>query len=171
MKVYLGLGSNQSPDFHIRQALDALYQQFGNLRISPVYESAAVGFSGDNFLNLVVEINTSLSVGELLQTLRTIENQNGRNRTAPRFSGRTLDIDILLYGDVVGVVEGVTTPQLLGLVLQVQQPHQLPQGGVLVGGLQIEGDVVRGEEFDQLHGIGSRSEGTIAGAREPVPRR
>ena len=111
MKVYLGLGSNQSPEFHIRQALDALYQRFENLRISPVYESAAVGFSGDNFLNLVVEVATELPVGELLQTLRTIENQNGRNRTAPRFSGRTLDIDILLYGDAVGVVDGVTLPR------------------------------------------------------------
>lgn len=111
MKVYLGLGSNQKPEFHIHQALDALYQQFGVLRISPVYESAAVGFSGDNFLNLVVEITAELSVGELLQTLRNIENQNGRNRAAPRFSGRTLDIDILLYGNAVGVVDGVKLPR------------------------------------------------------------
>jgi 2-amino-4-hydroxy-6-hydroxymethyldihydropteridine diphosphokinase len=111
MTVYLGLGSNQRPDFHIRQALDALHKHFGAVRISPVYESAAVGFSGDNFLNLVVEVDTGLSVGELLQTLRTIENQNGRNRSAPRFSGRTLDIDILLYNDVVGVVDGVKLPR------------------------------------------------------------
>lgn len=111
MKVYLGLGSNQRPDFHIRQALDALRQRFGALRVSPVYESAAVGFSGDNFLNLVVEVETALSVGELLQALRTIENQNGRNRSAPRFSGRTLDIDILLYGEAVGMVDGVKLPR------------------------------------------------------------
>lgn len=111
MRVFLGLGSNQMPDFHIARALEALQRRFGELRISPVYESAAVGFDGDNFLNLAVELNTSVSVGELLQTLRKIENQNGRNRAAPRFSGRTLDIDILLYGDVVGEVDGVKLPR------------------------------------------------------------
>lgn len=111
MKVFLGLGSNQEPEFHIARALDALYLQFGELRISPVYESAAVGFDGANFLNLVVAIETSLLVKDLLQALRTIENDNGRDRSAPRFSGRTLDIDILLYGDAVGEVDGVTLPR------------------------------------------------------------
>lgn len=110
-KVYLGLGSNQRPDFHIQQALNALNQRFEGMRVSSIYESAAVGFSGDNFLNLVVEVETALSVGALLQTLRDIENQNGRNRSAPRFSGRTLDIDILLYGDAIGVVDGVKLPR------------------------------------------------------------
>lgn len=111
MKVYLGLGSNQRPDFHIHRALDALHQCFERMRVSPIYESAAVGFSGDNFLNLVVEVATALSVGELLHKLRDIENQNGRDRAAPRFSGRTLDIDILLYGDAVGTVDGVKLPR------------------------------------------------------------
>lgn len=111
MKVFLGLGSNKKPDFHIARALDSLNAQFGTLRMSPVYESAAVGFKGDNFLNLVVEIETSLPVKDLLQTLRAIENANGRDRSAPRFSGRTLDIDILMYGDVVGEVDGVTLPR------------------------------------------------------------
>jgi 2-amino-4-hydroxy-6-hydroxymethyldihydropteridine diphosphokinase len=111
MKVFLGLGSNQEPELHIARALDALYVQFGELHISPVYESAAVGFDGANFLNLVVAIEMSLPVKDLLQTLRTIENNNGRDRTAPRFSGRTLDIDILLYGDAVGEVDGVTLPR------------------------------------------------------------
>ncbi len=111
MKVFLGLGSNQKPEFHIARALDALYVQFGEMHISPVYESAAVGFDGANFLNLVVEIETVLPVRDLLQALRTIENDNGRDRSAPRFSGRTLDIDILLYGDAVGEVDGVTLPR------------------------------------------------------------
>lgn len=111
MRVFLGLGSNQKPEFHIARALDALSEFFSELKISPVYESAAVGFSGANFLNLVVEIETSLAVKDLLQTLRAIENDNGRDRSAPRFSGRTLDIDILLYGDAVGEVDGVTLPR------------------------------------------------------------
>jgi len=111
MKVYLGLGSNKKPDFHIARALDSLYAHFHELRMSPVYESAAVGFNGDNFLNLVVEIETSLAVKDLLQTLRAIESANGRDRSAPRFSGRTLDIDILMYGDTVGEVDGVRLPR------------------------------------------------------------
>lgn len=111
MKVFLGLGSNQNARFHIARALDALQEKFSPVRISSVYESAAVGFVGDNFLNLVVEIQTKLPVKDLLQRLREIENENGRDRTTPRFSARTLDIDILLYGDLIGDIDGVKLPR------------------------------------------------------------
>lgn len=110
-QVYLGLGSNTQPQTHIANALDALHVQFTELVLSPVYESKAVGFDGDNFLNLVVHVQTDLSVGELLTNLRTIENNNGRDRSAPRFSGRTLDIDILTYDDLQGVIDGVQLPR------------------------------------------------------------
>ncbi|MBC6903916.1 2-amino-4-hydroxy-6-hydroxymethyldihydropteridine diphosphokinase [Saccharophagus sp. K07] len=111
MKVFLGLGSNRNAPYHISQALLALRKCFGAVNISPVYESKSVGFVGNNFLNLVVQIETDLSVGDLLQELRCIENDNGRDRTAPRFSARTLDIDILLYGDAVGDIDGVKLPR------------------------------------------------------------
>lgn len=109
--VYLGLGSNKNAPFYLDRALTALEDSFGQLRISPVYESESVGFQGSNFFNLVVRIETALSVGDLLRELRAIENANDRDRSAPKFSSRTLDIDILLYGDWVGEFDGVLLPR------------------------------------------------------------
>lgn len=109
--VFLSLGSNIDAEKNITAALDALHADFGELIISSVFESEAVGFSGDNFYNLVVAIDTELSVGELSQHLKAIEDANGRARSGPKFSGRTLDIDILTYGDLVGVVDGVELPR------------------------------------------------------------
>lgn len=111
VNVYLSLGSNIETQKHIVAALDALQDDFGELEISSVFESEAVGFSGDNFYNLVVGVKTVLSVGELSQHLKDIEDANGRKRCGPKFSGRTLDIDILTYGNVVGIVDGVELPR------------------------------------------------------------
>lgn len=110
-RVYLGLGSNIDRERHIRAALRALEEHFDVLLISPVYESMAVGFEGDNFYNLVVGLDTDLSVGELSLLLRAIEDANGRVRGGPKFSARTLDIDILTYGNACGEIEGVQLPR------------------------------------------------------------
>lgn len=110
-QVYLSLGSNIDQARHIRACLDALENHFGQLLISPIYESEAVGFAGDNFYNLAVKVTTDLSVGELLSILRQIEDDNGRVRKCERFSARTLDIDILTYDDLVGVFDGVELPR------------------------------------------------------------
>lgn len=110
-KVYLGLGSNIDAQTHLRRALTALQETFGPLVRSPVYESEAVGFDGDNFLNMVVAVSTGFSVGDLYGILREIENSQGRDRSAPKFSGRTMDIDILLYDDLIGEVDGVVLPR------------------------------------------------------------
>jgi 2-amino-4-hydroxy-6-hydroxymethyldihydropteridine diphosphokinase len=109
--VYLGIGSNVERERHITAALDALADAFGELRISSVYESEAVGFDGDHFFNLVVGCETDLSVGNLSARLRQIENDNGRLRGGERFSARTLDIDILTYGDAVGQIDGIHLPR------------------------------------------------------------
>ncbi len=99
--VYLGLGSNIEPAKHIRSAIVALRHAFGPLDISPIYESRAVGFEGDNFLNLVVQLATHQTLSELIDTLHSIEDRLGRHRNGPKFSARTIDIDILLYGELV----------------------------------------------------------------------
>lgn len=111
VSVFLGLGSNVDREQNISHALDRLLQYFGQLSVSSVYESEAVGFSGAPFLNLVVAVTTELSVAEIMEELRSIENDCGRRRDVPRFSDRTLDIDLLLYGDTVGEVDGVTLPR------------------------------------------------------------
>lgn len=110
-RVYLSLGSNILPHSYISAALDELADCFGDLIISSVYESEAVGFEGDNFLNLVVGVDTDLSVGELSLTLKQMEDRHGRERSGPKFSGRTLDIDILTYDDLKGVVDSVSLPR------------------------------------------------------------
>jgi 2-amino-4-hydroxy-6-hydroxymethyldihydropteridine diphosphokinase len=109
--LFLGVGSNIDREANICAGLDALEQLFGELRASSVYESAAVGFAGDPFLNLVVAVETDLPVGELAHCLRELEYRMGRPADASRFSARTLDIDILTYAQLVGVVEGVELPR------------------------------------------------------------
>lgn len=110
-KINLSIGSNIDRYQHITACLDALQAQFGELSISRVFESESIGFEGDHFLNLAVAIESTLSVGELLQRLRKIEDDNGRIRNGPKFSSRTLDIDILTYDHCVGVIDGVDLPR------------------------------------------------------------
>ena len=110
-RVYLSFGSNIDREHNIRSGLDALARQCGTLTLSPVYESAAVGFDGAAFLNLVVAIDTELSVGELSALLRAIEADHGRTRGEKKFASRTLDIDILTYADATGVIDGVELPR------------------------------------------------------------
>lgn len=100
-RVYANIGSNQNRETHIRNAVRALRQQFGELTISPVYESPAFGFTGDPFYNLVVGFTSDESVDALQAIFNAIENANGRDRSQPRFSSRSLDIDLLIYDDLV----------------------------------------------------------------------
>jgi 2-amino-4-hydroxy-6-hydroxymethyldihydropteridine diphosphokinase len=110
-KVFLGLGSNLDRENNIRAGLCALNNIFGDLKLSNVYESESIGFNGSNFYNLVVSLHTDLSIAELSDTLKKIEDENGRLRSGPKYSPRTLDIDILTYGRFVGVAAGVELPR------------------------------------------------------------
>lgn len=109
--VYISIGSNIERERHITAALDALAAQFGALDISSVYESEAVGFDGENFLNLVVAVRTAASVAELSRLFKRLEADNGRRRDVPKFSARTLDLDILTYDDRTGDVDGIELPR------------------------------------------------------------
>lgn len=109
--VFVSIGSNINRTVNISGCLKALADNFGPLVLSPIYESEAVGFRGDNFYNLVAHFNTQLSVGALNVQLKAIEDDYGRERSGPKFSGRTLDIDILTYDDVVGEIDGVQLPR------------------------------------------------------------
>ena len=109
--IYLSLGSNIDREQHITAALDALFERFGSLEISTVYESIAVGFEGDSFYNLVVGINSQLSVGEITKILKHIEDCNGRDRSAPKFGPRSLDIDILTVDSLAGEIDGINLPR------------------------------------------------------------
>jgi 2-amino-4-hydroxy-6-hydroxymethyldihydropteridine diphosphokinase len=90
-----------APEQHIPQAIRDLEAIFGELRVSPVYESEAVGLEGDNFHNLVVGIYTDRSPRELVTALRALEARHGRKRAPDKFASRTLDIDLLTYGEQI----------------------------------------------------------------------
>ncbi len=109
--IYLSLGSNVEAQRNIEAAMDALADTFGELIISSVYESEAVGFEGDSFYNLVVGIHASHSIGELSKILKAVEDVQGRDRSAPKFGARSLDIDILTVDDCIGVIDGVSIPR------------------------------------------------------------
>jgi len=101
VRAWLSLGSNIQPRQHIARALVDLRERFGELVVSPVYESEAVGMEGNNFYNLVVGVWTGLSPRGLVEELHRIEARNGRQRGSERFVPRTLDIDLLTYGEQV----------------------------------------------------------------------
>ncbi len=89
----------------------ALRAVFHNVRASKVYENKAIGFAGDNFYNFVVSCDTELGMHETLAELRRIEDEHGRDRAQPRYSSRTLDLDLLLYDDLVIDDEAVQLPR------------------------------------------------------------
>lgn len=109
--VFLGIGSNIERERYITAGLDALCSVFGQLALSSVYDSPAVGFVGQPFLNLVAAATTDLPLATLAERLRHIEVEHGRPANATRFSPRHLDIDILTYDDLVGTFGGVTLPR------------------------------------------------------------
>lgn len=100
-RVYVSIGSNIDRDRNIRAAVQALRARFGNVKISSVYESAAEGFDGDDFYNLVAAFESDDSLERISEQLAAIEKTQGRDRSGPRFGPRTLDIDVLLYGSLV----------------------------------------------------------------------
>jgi 2-amino-4-hydroxy-6-hydroxymethyldihydropteridine diphosphokinase len=105
-RVYLSLGSNQEPHRYLRAALDELRARFGAVDVSPAYRSAAVGFDGADFINLAVGMDTDLSPMALNDWLHALEDRHGRRRDVPRYADRTLDLDIVLYDDLVTQGDG-----------------------------------------------------------------
>lgn len=110
-EVFVGIGSNLQPRRWIAASLRCLRARYGSLRISPVYESVPMGLEGGNFLNLVVFFETSESPRALQENLHGIEAQNGRRRNRPGDGSRTLDLDLLLYDDLLIDEPGLTIPR------------------------------------------------------------
>ena len=110
-KIYISIGSNIDAANNIRLAIHALQDHYGKLILSSVYESEAVGFNGDNFLNLVAAVKTDEDVYTVAARLRTIEDKNGRDRSGPKFSSRTVDLDLLLYDDLILQKENLDIPR------------------------------------------------------------
>ncbi|MBD9564415.1 MULTISPECIES: 2-amino-4-hydroxy-6-hydroxymethyldihydropteridine diphosphokinase [unclassified Pseudomonas] len=108
-QVYLGLGSNIEREAHLQAGLDALAGFLVDIRCSAVFESQAVGIKSGPFFNFVVSAFTDLPLMELDRRLKFIEADNGRY--APDRKGLPLDIDVLLFGDLVGNFDGLILPR------------------------------------------------------------
>ncbi|GAB4509413.1 MAG: 2-amino-4-hydroxy-6-hydroxymethyldihydropteridine diphosphokinase [Sulfuricaulis sp.] len=109
-RVYVGIGSNIDRENSIRGAVRELTTHYGHLTLSSVYESKALGFEGENFFNLVTGFDSAESIEAIKETLSRIESRLGRVRQENRFSARTLDLDLLLYGDAVRHDDKVKLP-------------------------------------------------------------
>lgn len=108
-RIFLGLGSNIDRDQHLQAGLDALAGFLQDVQCSPVFESLPVGIKSGPFYNLVVSAQTDLPLIELDRRLKFIEADNGRY--APNRKGLPLDIDVLLYDDLVGNFDGLILPR------------------------------------------------------------
>ncbi len=136
-RIYVGLGGNVERETKIRQAVDLLRVQFGEVELSPVYDSVAVGFDGSDFLNLVAAFDTSFEVEAVAAAFYDIEQRLGRDRSLPKFASRPIDLDILTYDDLILEVPGtrIPRPEILenAFVLKPLQdiaPHRLhPETG------------------------------------------
>jgi 2-amino-4-hydroxy-6-hydroxymethyldihydropteridine diphosphokinase len=109
-RVYVSVGSNIDRERNIALALRLLEASFGELQRSSVYESEAVGFDSDPFYNLVVGFDTRDTPREIQEVLNCIEEASGRIRTTG-LSARSLDLDLLLYDDLVSEADGLMLPR------------------------------------------------------------
>lgn len=110
-RAYISVGSNVEPERHIEGALKALSARYGQVLESRTYQTPAEGFEGEDFLNLVLGIDTDEPVAAVMAFLREIETAEGRVRGGPRFAPRTLDLDLLTYGDLVSAAPGPVLPR------------------------------------------------------------
>jgi len=110
-EVYIAAGSNVEPAQNLRLALAELALRFPGMRRSRAYRNRAVGFEGEDFINLVVGFDTELPIPEVIRQLQEVEALCGRERQAPKWAPRAMDLDILLYGDTVLDQPGLVLPR------------------------------------------------------------
>lgn len=137
VRVYLGLGSNVEPRKYLRLGINELSRRYGVLELSNIYRSKAVGFDGDDFLNLVAGLETDASPQSIHDSIEALHVLADRKRGESRFSPRTLDIDLLLYGDQVIETGPVRVPRadvlkysfVLGPLAEIAPNLKHPQTG------------------------------------------
>jgi len=110
-QVLVAAGSNIEPVANLRRALDVLVRHYPRLRCSRAYRNAAVGFEGEDFVNLVVGFDTGDDVESVLAHLHEAEAKCGRERMAPKWAPRSMDLDVLLFGDRVCDEPGLVLPR------------------------------------------------------------
>ncbi len=148
-RVYVSIGSNIDKEKNVPSSVKALQTHFGELDISNVYETKSVGFDGDDFHNLVVGFDTDEAPLEISQVLKKIESDHDRTRGKEKFESRTLDLDQLLYGDLVMQMDGVNLPH----------PDILRYNFVLKPLTELAGEVEHPEEEKTINELWELYEG------------
>jgi 2-amino-4-hydroxy-6-hydroxymethyldihydropteridine diphosphokinase len=142
-EVFVAAGSNIRPRENLRRALDVLRQTWPALSVSQAWRNPAVGFEGEDFVNLVIGFETDLPLAAVLERLHAAEAACGRPREAPKWAPRSMDLDVLLYGDEVGDFPGavlprpdlVRRPYMLGPLAELAPARQHPTLGRSIGEL------------------------------------
>jgi 2-amino-4-hydroxy-6-hydroxymethyldihydropteridine diphosphokinase len=141
--VLVAAGSNVEPVANLRRALDSLAARYPGLRCSRAYRNPAVGFEGEDFINLVVAFDTADEVERVIERLHEAETLCGRARHAPKWAPRSMDLDILLFGDTVCDRPGLVLPRpdlvrrayMLGPAAEVAPGFVHPTLGVTLAAL------------------------------------
>ena len=141
--VYLAAGSNVAPERNLARALRELRGEFPGTRVSRAYRNRAVGFEGEDFINLVAGFHTELPLRAVLERLHAIEALCGRPRAAPRWAPRSMDLDVLLYGELVSSEPDLKLPRpdllkrayMLGPLAELAPELIHPTEGVSIGEL------------------------------------
>ena len=109
--VFVAAGSNVEPEKNLARACEQIAHTWHDAFFSRAYRNAAVGFDGPEFINLVLGFSTALPLDSVIARLRAIETQCGRPRYAPKWASRTMDLDVLLFGDLVEKTTEYTLPR------------------------------------------------------------
>ena len=141
--AYVALGSNIEPQRHLSQAARALKRRFATVRFSACYRNPAYGFEGPDFINAVAVFASDLPIETLLASLREVETESGRKTSDPKWGPRAIDLDLLLYGQIVGSGPGYTLPRpdltrrsyMLGPLAEIAPERRLDDSGPTVAEL------------------------------------
>jgi 2-amino-4-hydroxy-6-hydroxymethyldihydropteridine diphosphokinase len=148
--VYVAAGSNVEPERNLHAAKQQLERYFPGVRFSSWYRNAAVGFEGDDFINFVAGFATTLSVHAVVERLHAIESLCGRPRDAPKWASRSMDLDVLLYGELICDEPKLSLPRpdllkrayMLGPLAELAPEVAHPTEGLTIGELW--------QRFDQV---------------------
>jgi 2-amino-4-hydroxy-6-hydroxymethyldihydropteridine diphosphokinase len=148
VRVFVAAGSNVEPEKNLERACAEIAHTWPDAHFSRAWRNAAVGFEGPDFINLVVGFSAAQPLHFVIEKLRGIETNCGRPRYAPKWASRTMDLDVLLFGDRVEKTTDYTLPRpdllkrpyMLGPLAEIAPDFVHPTEHKTIGELWAEFD-------------------------------